>query len=136
MKPWSLVVLPLLFVSLAFAAEEFPSDRYVLEGEVRYGRYINCQLFNETQNDLRVQRYVYEVWSRGYYGQIEKQTHLFQCLSGCHLESFSMLRLSGPPVTQHIVRASCKALVRRLNWDDGNDDDYNLRRPQVFDRWH
>jgi hypothetical protein len=110
-------------------------DRFVLEGQISWGSFVNCELFNETQNDLMILRYVYEFWIRNQFGQIERRNQLYQCVSGCMLESFGMVRLIGPINQPFILRASCRALVERIDMDDDNDDDFNLRKPKVYDRW-
>lgn len=119
----------------AFLDPTPPADRYVLDGQIHWGPYVNCELFNETQNDLRILRYVYDFWIRNQWGQIERRQQLYQCVSGCLVESFSMVRLIGPQNSPIIRSASCRALVRRVDLYDGHDDDFNLRSPKVFDRW-
>ncbi len=137
MKKW--IFFFLLAQGLAFAGlEETPrqnNERYVLEGSTLFGNYVNCQLFNETQNEMEVLRYVYELTYVDGFGRVQNQVSLYHCATGCRLESFSMLSLSGPQNHRNLLRASCKALVKVIRHDDGNDDLYGLRSPQVFDRW-
>lgn len=137
MKKW--IFLYLMVQGLAFASpEDVPynhNERYVLEGDVLFGNFVNCQLFNETQNEMEVLRYAYELTYVDGFGRVQNQVSLYHCATGCRLDSFSMLRLSGPQNQSNLLRASCKALVKVIRQDDGNDDYYGLRAPQVFDRW-
>ena len=107
--------------------------RSVVTGQVRYGHFINCEIFNETSQDFTILRYVYETLVRDAFGQLIPQTQLFQCVSGCFVESFSSVRLSGPRNSINIVQSRCKALVRTYDWND--DDDWYREGPKVFDRW-
>jgi hypothetical protein len=114
--------------------ESHDSDyRSVVQGDIQYGQFINCEVFNETPHDFIVMRYVYEFLVRDSYGRMINQSQLYQCVSGCFVESFSYVRLSGPRNSPHLLRASCKALVRKIDWY--NDDDWHQEGPKIFDRW-
>lgn len=114
-------------------AEDHDEHRSVIRGDIHFGQYVNCEVFNETPHDFVIMRYVYDFLVRDAYGRHVSQTQLFQCVSGCFVESFSSVRLSGPRNSPHIVRASCKALVRKMDWHD--DDHWHQEGPKIFDRW-
>ena len=76
-----------------------------IEGIVNYGRYVNCEIINDTASPITVLNYTYDV----YYSNGRYSSHFIPCEYGCSIAANRMKRFTGPTNTADISEAFCYA---------------------------
>lgn len=80
-----------------------------LEGQINWGPFVNCEIYNNSHRDLLVTDYQYTItYTNGF-----SNTFNYKCQFNCQVPSFSFQRFSGPRNAPNIMAASCRAHVFR-----------------------
>ena len=78
-----------------------------VQGQINWGRYVNCEIYNNSHRPMKVIDYQYIItYTNGF-----SRTFNYTCQAGCKVENFSFQRFSGPTNYANIMDASCRAHV-------------------------
>ncbi len=96
----------LLFLTQKIWAQE-PQRHNVVEGQINWGRFVNCEIYNDTHRRMQVVDYQYIItFTNGF-----TRTFDYKCQFGCEVPTYSFQRFSGPTNQPNIMHASCRAHV-------------------------
>ncbi len=115
-------LISIVFVLLAFNAfaneAETKSEKYStygldhLRGDVTWGPFLNCELMNHSDDDLKVVHYYYDIRFTDQFGRMRRNVERVMCTYNCDIDAFSFSIFTGPKNYPNIYDARCGAYVR------------------------
>lgn len=83
------------------------SSNAVVHGNIEFGVYLNCIVWNSNQFPITVSQVAYQV----NYANGTSQTLTYPCTSSCTVLPYNSIKLGGPPNSSIYVSGSCSAIV-------------------------